>query len=400
MIKPFYNSQPLSYEGFKNCVKYASVHFDSSFNISSKFSETNFMDTVIKDFIKKLKSYDINLFSKRPYGSHKMLEFCIFRDSVISGKVPILRLKFTDPRLVILAIVSSDDELMTYCNIVEDPSKNYKDFSIQDPFFSLLEFKNKAFFFEAVRFIVLSTVGGINSSQQAGIITEAYIKVVQHDNDINACKTGLIYNFVEIIREKFFGHSRPYNLHSSIKSLKGLFKHSEVKFFNDINVGNKSRVVKCFKFDPLVGSAALTFKEVLFEPITFFDVPADYPPIKCSSEFFLLRVYCEFLTVKFHEYIYDKVESDDNGTFTFCLEDGIGSCLVDANNAFTLSSYFDLSLNYIHNLNVQAMYERDFTGDSTLKDYSSFYVSVCKSSSLNKNLLMQNFIINFRGLFL
>ncbi|OED35874.1 hypothetical protein AB834_03695 [PVC group bacterium (ex Bugula neritina AB1)] len=398
MPKPFYNAQPLSCEGFKNCVRYASIKFDSSFSIFSKFSENNFMDTVIKDFILKLKAYDLNLFSKKSNGQYLMREFLTFRDSVISGKAPILRLKFVDPRLVILAIVSFDDELMTYCNIVEDPAKNYVNFSIKNYFFSRLKFKDKVFYFEAVRFIVLSTVGGINTYQQVRIITEAYTKVAQNDNDSNAFETGTISDLVGIIRDKFFGHTGTSSLYKSDLLLEGLFKHSEIKSFHEISVGNVSRFFKCYKFDPLIGSSILTSKEISFEPLTFFEVPADCSSINRSSEFFLLKVYCEFLTMKFHEYIFNQVEAD--GTFIFFVEDGISSCLVDANNAFTLSSYFDLSLGDIHKLNARAMYTRNFYNFATLKEYSTIYAFIRKESSLNKNLLMQNSIIDFSCLFL
>ncbi|OED35875.1 hypothetical protein AB834_03700 [PVC group bacterium (ex Bugula neritina AB1)] len=379
MVKPFYNSQSLSFEGFKNCIRYASVNFDSSFNISSKFSKNNFMDTVIKDFVQKLKAFDLNLFDVRPGGTYKTQEFLIFRDSVISGKVPTLRLKFIDPRLVILALVSCDDEVITYSYIIEDSSNNCKDFRIKNSFFATLELTdNRAFFFNAVRFVILSTVGGINCLKQTSIVLEAYTKVARYDSDAYVCKIDIIFNFFAIIREKFLENSES-SIYVSNQNLIRLFKHSGSNAFNDINIRDAGKVVKFFKFDPLIGDAVLIFNKVSYEPSTFLDVSTDNYSIEDSSDFSPLREYCEYLTVRFYEYIFNRVET--GGEFIFCLEDDIKSCLVDANNAHTLSSYFESSLNNVNKLNASAMGCLDLMPQSSL---------------LDNNLLISNFIMDFR----
>ncbi|OED35938.1 hypothetical protein AB834_03540 [PVC group bacterium (ex Bugula neritina AB1)] len=392
MYKFSYNSRPISYEGFKNCVRYAAAKFDFNFSIPSKFSENNFKDTVIKDFVLKLKLYDINVFDTRPNGFRQKKEFCIFRDSIVSGNTPILKLKFIDPRFTVLAIVSFDSCLIAYCNLVKD-SVGSKCISVGDPFFSHLGVNNKGFYLNAVRFIVLSTVGGLDYLNQVSVIIEVYNKAFPHDNITDAAKIDLIRNFATKIHNQFFKGSNA-KLYEVNNSLIRLFKYSEVKAFNNIDVGNASKKIRRFTINPLIRSVDITFKEISYESYGFFEVSNFRFAIKDNpSDFNPLKVYCESLTVNFYEYIFNRVKTD--GEFIFFLEDSIQSCLVDANNAHTLSSYFDLSLHNIYNINLSVMTYFDLTSEELSVQFVNEAVINLKATPLNNNLLMQGSIINF-----
>ncbi|OED36991.1 hypothetical protein AB834_02325 [PVC group bacterium (ex Bugula neritina AB1)] len=393
MHKFSFNSQALSYKGFKNCVRYAAVKFNSSFsNLPSKFSARNFKNTALEDFIHLLEAFDLNTLDNRPHSSHLMKEFRVFRDTIISGNSPMLKLKFIDPRFTILAIISFDDELKAYCNLVKK-STSSKNISITDPFFSHLRPDNKEFYFTAVSFVVFSTVGGINSFKQVDIIIEAYSEAAWYDENSDIFKANIITNFVASIHQKFFENPGA-KIYDSNQALIRLLKYSEVKAFNDIDIQAVSKKVKCFTLDPLICNVDIVRKEISYGHPGFFEVSNNRFVIRGSSDFNPLKVYCEFLTVKFYEYIFNRVETE--GEFIFFLEDDIKSCLVDANNAHTLSSYFDLSLNNVHRLNLSAMAHFDLTGYSyPRQEVESPAVKSLRASLVDKNLLMQRSIIDF-----
>ncbi|OED36992.1 hypothetical protein AB834_02330 [PVC group bacterium (ex Bugula neritina AB1)] len=392
MFKFSYNSQPLSYEGFKNCVRYAAVKFGFNFSISSKFSENNFRDTIIKDFALKLKAFDINVFDTRPNGLRQKKEFCIFRDSIVSDNTPILKLKFIDPRFTIPAILSFDSRLIAYCKFIKDSGSSER-LSINDPFFLHLGVNNKTFYFDAFRFVVLSTIGGLDYINQVSIISEAYSEAFPHDNKPEVVTIDLIRNFTTQIHNTFFNDPNR-SLYKVNESLIRLFKYSEVKAFNNIEVGNISKKISCFKIDPLICSVNIISKEISYESYGFFESSNFRFATKgYSSDFDPLKVYCEFLTVKFYEHIFSRVKVEKK--FIFFLEDSIQSCLVDANNAQTLSSYFDWSLHNIYNLNLDVMTYFDLTWGEYPVQLVSPAVNNIKIIPLNENLLMQSSIINF-----
>ncbi|OED35937.1 hypothetical protein AB834_03535 [PVC group bacterium (ex Bugula neritina AB1)] len=393
MYKFSFNSQPLSYEGFKNCIRYASAKFGLKLfdHPRSKFSARNFKNTALKKFIYILEAFDLNTFDNIPNGFRRMEEFCVFRDSIISGNSPILKLKFIDPRFTILAIISFDHELITYCNLVKK-SSNSKKLSITDPFFSHLRVNDKEFYFTAVKFVLLSTVGGINCFKQVDTIIEAYTKAFCYDGNSDIFKVNIITNFVASIHQKFFENPNS-KIYDSNQALIRLFKYSEVNAFNDIDVNTVSKKIKCFTLDPLICGVDVTLKKISYEYPGFFEVSNNRFVIKGSSDFNPLKHYCEFLTIKFYEDIFNRVETE--GEFIFFLEDDIQSCLVDANNSNTLSSYFDSSLNNAHRLNLSVIANFDLTGHTYPIQVESSSVKSLRASSVDKNLLMKSSIADF-----
>lgn len=341
----------LTYTGFKNCIAYAAAFFDSSFSkVSKKSSEIEFkVGTATKHFVQILETFDTSVFDKKPNGDNLRVDFIDFRESLINGTAPLFNLKFVDPRLAILSTLSPNNELLIYCNILSKKSKSYKDFSIEDSFFYHLESKNKPFFFDAVRFVVLSSLSDVNCINQVCIIFDAYSKAVQDDTP-DLRKKQIIFDFVIKIRIKFFDDSD-----SCFYRVNQLF----VKNYNDpkhrdffefyINFPRNIDYLDEINYTGgrlTYGSGESSYKtQMVFERST----ECFTRNIPRTQSFCLIRYYCEFLNKDFHQYIRNR--SVDNFKFPFFLGKDIQSCDVSANNVVKLTSLFDNALKNVQSIN-------------------------------------------------
>ncbi|OED35939.1 hypothetical protein AB834_03545 [PVC group bacterium (ex Bugula neritina AB1)] len=341
----------LTHKGFKNCVIYASINFDPNFsNIPSKFTARNFKDNALKDFISIVKTYDINTFDNRPNGNKLKEDFIKFREAILKGIAPTLTLKFVDPRLGIISMLYPDNDFIIYCNMVEKTSKGYQGFNSDDPLFNHLEQRNKSFFFDVVRFIILSTVSDIDFREQVCTISEAYSKTVQ-DNLSDVRRIHLIINFVTKIRAKFFDDiDSPFGRLNNLldKSFRERRHQRLMRDFVDPKPTPYFRYIVESKDSNEFN--VQTIEEVSsYKQSILFERPSGYFVSNNSRDFSILRLYLQFLNADFHMYIFNLAVADDQ--FAYYLSKGMQSCRVGANDVNTLTIYFDRSFKNLHKHN-------------------------------------------------
>ncbi|OED36993.1 hypothetical protein AB834_02335 [PVC group bacterium (ex Bugula neritina AB1)] len=374
----------LTHKGFKNCVIYASLTFDPSFsNIPTKFTARNFKNTALKDFIHIVETFDIKAFDNRPNCDELKGDFLEFREAILKGIAPTLTLKFVDPRLVIISIVYPDNDFLIYCNIVEKTSEGYQDFNPNDPLFSHLEPCNKAFFFDIVRFIILSTVSDIDFREQVCTISEAYTKVVK-DNLSDVRRIQLIINFVIKIRSKFFDE-----VNSPFGQLSNLLKESARErrhqyIIRSIVDPQPKPSIRYIVDTPSSSENDVKTKQEFssYNRLILFKSPRSYFVRSNSKGFFILRSYFELLNSEFHIYVFNLAVADNR--FAYYLGEDMQSCRVGANDVNTLTIYFDRSFKNLHKHNHKLVNNLD----PLIKISSDF---------INKSIPRYSNLIIFRG---
>ncbi|OED35876.1 hypothetical protein AB834_03705 [PVC group bacterium (ex Bugula neritina AB1)] len=347
----------LTYAGFKNCVAYAATFFDSSFSKASKgSSKIDFAFGVpIKGFIQILDEFDITVFDKKPNSADLRVDFSNFRESMIKGDAPLFNLKFVDPRLAILSTLSPDNDLLIYCNILSKKSKLYKDFSIEDTFFYHLESKNKSFFFDAVRFVVLSSVSDVDCINQVHIIFDAYSKAVRDDTS-DTRKIQIIAGFVIKIRIKFFDGADSCFYQVNQLFLKNFSDMKHDNFFRSF-IGTPRNIDYLSEINPVNGRYVYGSVVSSYKTQIVFKRPARCFTRNSPQSFRLIRIYCEFLNKDFHQYICNR--SLNNFRFPFFLSKDLQSCAVYANNVGSLTSFFDNALKNVRSLNTTIAFHMD-----------------------------------------
>ncbi|OED35873.1 hypothetical protein AB834_03690 [PVC group bacterium (ex Bugula neritina AB1)] len=379
----FYTS-PITYNGFKSCVKYAEAVFDSELGVSVIYTRNNFKLQAIPDFIGKVKAFDSHSLINKPNGFSLFIEFKLFKNSILSGNVPDVQLNVPEIRITMLTLIyymSSDvANNLACCNVLDK-------YDISNPLF----FEEASFFkvnvgnvsipFRVVKFVLLTTLEGISSHNQASTI--------HYTGDItqvlSKASLSKIHSIVNVIRATFFEgpQSRFYLISKYLQDLfersdSSFFQYSSILKFNLINV--ETIYYNYLSFD-MFEKSDLKVRVPFFtaDSKTFFSKssPKDFAVLKAYSDFLVIGLYQDLL--------YNEVASKRQLS---CFR-GIGpdSFIVNANKVKSLEKYFKLSFNRIREKHYD--FFKPFYINQGLVSPAEY------SERIDKSLLKSNYSISF-----
>lgn len=329
----------ITYQGFRNCVEYAEKVFDAKLKVPIDCSENNFKFNAIPGFIKKLEEFDSSALLKKPNGFQLVSEFVLFKKRILSGNAPNIQLIIPEIRLVILALIyyrdTGDADTMACRNVLDKYDRSNSLFFEESSFFKV-EVGGISIPFSIVRFVLLTTLDGISSYNQASII--------QYTGGLNSvipeASFFKVYSVVIQVRGDFFeGRESKFYLISKylIKSYKksnvDFYQYSTISDYNDKKITFRS-------YSSLNFQGFSEFKITVRVPttITGFDTLS----LMSSKRLKVLQAYTDFLVLKLSREIISNVVATNN-TF-FCYPGvSINSFVVNANNVNLLEKCFKLS---------------------------------------------------------
>ncbi|OED35936.1 hypothetical protein AB834_03530 [PVC group bacterium (ex Bugula neritina AB1)] len=378
--KLFY-SNPITYVGFENCVKYAATVFSPELIVSANYTKNNYKSRAIPEFIERVGKYDCDAFLDRVEGINLFTEFMIFKNAVLHDNAPNVQLNMLEIKIIILALIyysnsnSADSvacrNLLDIYNI-DDPS------FFEEASFFRFEFKGVLIPYRVVRFVLLTTLDGITAYSQASVIkcTRGLPRVFQ-----KASISEIYYLFIEIRIIFFEGNSSRF--YSICKHLISIAKKSDHDFFQRYNEFSRNYLTLS---TASYSSDNLSQAE---ETIVNFQVYSSAKGINIllsdtessSKSIVVLNAYIGFLT---NELIRSLLSTKAKKHISFCSHQGINvkSFIVDVNKVNSLRDSFNLSFQ-----NIREMHHELF---------KRFYISRWGVSSSEYNDWVSQFLLKSR----